>query len=438
MNLSNVLAILLLSAATTAYAANIDVRPSDPRSVEPVTLLVTFPGSCPSAPTVERQGFAIQVTTWVGDCLIPAFPHLAELPLGVLPAGVYTVTVDHEYAPSETATFQVLAVEPSMELSPTVGPTAGGTRVWIETELPWCSTDPSTPCPPTTVTFGGTQVQVATRNQQFFVTTPPGVAGAAPVTVTRGDVSHTTYAFRYYDPNAEPMPEIFDRFLIPTFYNGPGQHGSSWATELAVRNANSWPVELFRDPDALPVIEPDATHIMGVRDGQQGRFIIVPRESAARMHFNALVREVTPPFESWGTELPVVHEHHFGQEVELLNVPVYPGFRGFLRIYGLDAEGAFVSVNLRSMLDGRWVGGRTIRLTCGGACTPDQPAYAGISDLFDSLELSPSERVAIRIQSYDAPLWAYVTITNNTTQNTTVISPQMGEPVEFVRLTALH
>lgn len=438
MKLSRVLAIVLLFGAATSRAANIEVRPPDPRSVEPVTLLVTFPGSCPPFPSVVRDGFAIHVTTWEGPCLVPAVPYLAELPLGILAAGVYTVTMDHEYKPTETGTFSVLAVEPLMELSPSVGPTTGGTRVWIETELPWCSSDPSTPCPPTTVTFGGVPVQVATRNDRFFVITPPGSAGAVPVTVSRGDVSHTTHAFRYYDPNAAPMPEVFDKFLIPTFYNGPGRHGSSWTTEVAVRNSNEWQVELFRDPDALPKIDPGAIHIMGVRDAQEGRFIIVPREAAPRMHFNAIVREVTPPLESWGTELPVVHEHQFGYEQELLNVPAYPGFRGVLRLYGLDPIRTGVSVSLTSMLDGRDLGVWNVHLTCGVAntCPSDQPVYAVITDLFESLDLQPSERIAIRMQSYDAPIWGYVTITNNTTQNTTVISPQRGEPArDFVRMT---
>lgn len=423
--------VLLLATFPLSADALFTVRPADPTSTEPVTLVVHYLASCPPPPALERNGTEITITLSSGPCLSPPIEVTQELPAGVLPAGVYSVTVLYDGL-VEKGTFEVLDADSQVTVSPSLGTIAGGTRVIVHADLPFCA--PNGPaCVAPVITFDGVaapSVIPQLTPGSYAVTTPPGAEGAALVTVTGGGVTKSSYAFRYYDPAATPIPELFARFLVPVFYNGPGRHGSRWATEVAVRNSNDYPVDLWRDPDALPTLEPHVPHIVGFRDAHDGAFVIVPRDAAEEVHFNAIVRDVSRPMASWGSELPVVRETEFRSEIELLNVPAYPGYRSLLRIYSLGSYPTPVLVNVDSMIDGHHIASKTLTLSsitpCAYLmpCTGDRPAAAA-TGMLDSLGLSPSERTAITIRSLDGlPIWAFVTVTNNETQHVTMISPQ--------------
>jgi hypothetical protein len=426
------LMLTLLLAATPLLAdTGVTTRPVDPTSNAPVTLLVTYPASCPPRPELTRNGNEITVRVSNGPCLSPPIEITQEVPVGPLSAGVYTVTLLYEDSPAAVSTFTVLDADSEVTVSPSIGSSAGGSSVIVEADLPFCApTGPA--CVPPLITFGGVPAPSVIQrgtSASYLVTTPPGVPGAALVTVTGGGVTKSSYAFRYYDPNAAPIPELFARFLIPVFYNGPGRHGSRWATEVAVRNMNEYRVDLWRDPDALPALEPRTPHLLGFPFAHDGAFVTVPRDAAERVHFNAIVRDVSRPLDSWGSELPVVRDREFRSEIELLNVPSYPGFRSLLRVYSLGSYPTAVRVTVQSMIDGHHIATETLQLSSITPCVylmpcaSDRPAVAA-SSMLDSLALTPAERTAITIRSLDdVPVWAFVTVTNNEMQHVTMISP---------------
>lgn len=421
--------LVVLATLNVSAAPRVRIQPADPTTVDPVTLIVEQFDSCPPRPEVTRSGFTITVKLGFGVCLSPPALITHRIDLGPLPAGTYTVqevTGNPDYA----FTFTVLDAESSVEVTPSTGRITGGNTAEVFAEVNNCAG--VTTCPGPTITFNGIPATVLSRidANHFRVTVPPGTAGAAEVRVTSSGTTKSSYAYRYYDPAAAATPELFEKVLVPVFYNGPGVNGSSWATEVAVQNTNPYAVEFYRGPDAMPAIAAGATERVGFQPAPGGVFMIVPRGQAQGLRFNAMIRDVSRPMQAWGTELPIVRESRFRTDLTLLNVPVYPGYRSMLRIYSLGSVPVFGGVHFYSMDDGRTLRDTSFVLAspepCVSveSCSSNRPAYVALPSVIDALPVtSASERVGVRITSNE-PVWAFITITNNETQHAAIISPQ--------------
>jgi len=92
--------------------------------------------------------------------------------------------------------------------------------------------------------------------------------------------------------------------------------------------------------------------------------------------------------------------------IVLLGVPADPRFRLTLRIYSLAQTTG--PVNVEGL-------GRQLFLIPGGDL--HEPSYAEVSDL-------PRTLNRVVLQSSGAPIWAFITVTNNDTQQITTITPQ--------------
>lgn len=407
------------------------VEPPDPTSNEVVTLRVSEMDSCPPSPRVTRDGYNIRVTLGTGPCLSPPTEIVHRVEIGVLSAGEYTVIVSDDGSTMLTTRFLVRAANHSMTVLPGAGPTTGGTLVAITGDFSCSMTGE---CPPPTVTFGGTAATVVqfVNDWRVVVRTPAHEAGSVEVRVTRGERTAGSFAFRYYDPDSAPLPASFERILVPLIYNGAGAFGSLWRTEVAVRSSATVPVRLWRPVNGIEEIGNTSTMLNG-DPAPAGVFLIAPRDMAATLSFNALVRDVSREATDFGTELPVVRESSVmrGHPVELLNVPSDPRFRHKLRIYSFHSLTSVVSVETYSMTDGRTFASRDVLLRSSEPCPDDgpcgsvRPAYIELDTLPGLGALAPGERFAIRIwvPPWDR-IWAFVTITNNETQRLTVISPQ--------------
>jgi hypothetical protein len=426
---------LLLLIAVSSFGSDfpVAVEPPDPTSITPVTLIVTQFDTCPPRPTVTRNGFVINVHMGYGICLSPPTLITHRLDIGVLPAGDYLVNVMSGDEIVTTARFTVLDANGLVVVGPAIGTIAGGTDVFIEADVTHCAGHQVSDCAPPLITFNGVPARnvVAISSRQFRASTPPGKTGAALVTVATGDQTRSSFAFTYYDPAAAPMPQLFEKILIPVFYNGPGVAGSSWATEVAVRNEYPYAITPWRTSESLPSFAPDKAYRIGFDAAPSGVFITVPRGSAAGLHFNAMIRDTSRALQAWGTELPVARESDFASSVTLLNVPVYPEFRTQLRIYSASSVRTFATVTVESMDTGqvlrRFAAVLTSPEPCIAVvpCASQHPAFASITDLLGNAQISPSERLAVRVEGAGVvPVWAFATITNNVTQHATVISPQ--------------
>ena len=416
--------LLALGAAPLFAQLTLAIEPPDPTTATPIVLVVTEHDTCPPYPVVTRSGSTFTVQLGAGVCLSPPMPITYRLPIGTLEAGRYeVVAIDGEER--ATKAFDVLDAT-RVYVVQSVGPATGGTPVIVSASVEHCSGRPFTACPPPTITFGGVPATnvVATDNSTFRATTPPHAPGAVEVRVTSEGKFAAGYSFRYYDPAAPPLEELFDRILLPVLYDGPGQHGSVWATELTARNANSFPVESWRATQTLP---PSAPVSLDFASAPGGMFLIVPREAEPQLHFNLLVRDLSRQASDFGTQIPVVREAEFKEEgVELLNVPLDPKFRLTLRVYGISST--VVGIGAYSMTDGRLIGNAALTLSgpCSSPnCASDQPAFASTGNLAGLFPALPATgRVGLRIQSAgQSPIWALLTVTNNETQHVTVISP---------------
>jgi hypothetical protein len=408
------LAVLLLSATTARADSGVTIgtEPPDPTSNHPVTLLVTqLTSSCAFAPVVTRSGSTFDVTLGSPFCPGPPQPPVRltfRLDLGTLSAGTWDVTVSD----GTKATFTVLDANDSIVVGPSIGP-IGGSSVVVTADVP------GTPA----IAFDGIALNVIrAADRTFSVTTPPHAAGAVLVTVTSGSTTLSSYAFRYYDPAAPPLPELFAKILIPVFYDGTGLFGSSWVTDVVVTNDNPYDVPVYSGPD-VPVLPAGVPKIVSFSTGLRGVIMMVPREAEPEIQVNALIRDTSRPLDSPGTELPTVRESQVRNRITLPNVPVDPRFRNFLRIYSLSRTFSVpVHVTAVSMTDGSLVGERNLQLT--NLDPSSQPGWVATLNFPKIAQPSPGQRVAIHIDSLSEPIWAFVTVTNNETQDVTVISAQ--------------
>jgi hypothetical protein len=149
------------------------------------------------------------------------------------------------------------------------------------------------------------------------------------------------------------------------------------------------------------------------------------------------VRDLSRHTHSWGTWLPVVPESAAVRgPLTLLDVPITAGFRQTLRVYSFDIAN-----------------GRSVRVRVYGAAPPDpadpatytqpnpllgetvlplrraeglraSPLYAEIGNIATIADVTGYEKVWLTIEPEGAfGVWGMVSITNNTTQEVTMMMP---------------
>lgn len=330
-------------------------------------------------------------------------------------------------------------------LSTAQGPREGGTRLVIRgRNLVGPNPVPCPPgCNPTRVTIGDREaIVLSSSDEAIVVVTQATAEGRYDVVVTRADgQTATRRSFEFVD---YLQPER--RVLLPVVIIGeaPGALGSRWVTEIAGRNESDERVAISQTlgPCALlfcaPVYgEPRSTFRPGFRIGQPsgaGAFLsIEDKPAAANVSFSLRIRDVSREAEGWGTELPVVREHELytsASPLQLLDIPLDPRYRNMLRLY--DADGPSDMKLLVEVLrnDGDEVRASRVIQFPGGEVTfasAGVPGYVqiGFAELLPP-GLPASERVRLRISTTEhwRRFWAFVTVTNNATQQVTAITPQ--------------
>lgn len=243
--------------------------------------------------------------------------------------------------------------------------------------------------------------------------------------------------------------------LIPVFFFGPGAHGSQWETNVSVlgKSGGSLPVPLFGSCTAL---DGDLTdEIQSICEGfgsSSGLIMYVPKSvDLAELYVSARARDLNRQASSAGTEIPIARETAFRtSEFFLLDIPSDTRFRANLRVYGgmetFTPEYRFIHPGGRSaagleIYDSRDLDTPLVSTTID-LSTPDSivasnpyavhPAFSSIGDLRAAFpQLAAVPKYTIRISPHqtivDPPreysMWAFVSLTNNETQEVTTISP---------------
>jgi len=245
------------------------------------------------------------------------------------------------------------------------------------------------------------------------------------------------------------------RVLLPLYIPQPvsGAYGSLWQSQFAVHNGSAirpyiiepcpdgCPANLFADEElvpnetetVLPVRYPAPTNgIAGAvlylsPEPASGDQPGAPADDASSVAFQLRIADLSRSAIAAGTEIPVVRESEFRTStVHLLNIPTDPKFRLALRIFEMNLDRADFTVRVIDQATNAVLASSLVTTSA-----PPQPAlrftpgFAEMNNILSSLTNAPQNiRVEIEPVTSGLAFWAYVSITNNDSQQITLVTPQ--------------
>ena len=246
--------------------------------------------------------------------------------------------------------------------------------------------------------------------------------------------------------------QTYEKILVPVFFSGPGAHGSQWWTTVAVANDSEDTSVLFSKPvlegdQSCPAVcgcgpsnevRPRSVNHLCILNAHPSGLLLYMEKNEGNVHFGARVADLSRSALTGGAELRIVREHELRKgRIVLPNIPVGPGYRVGLRLFDtLPFPGAEVLLRIHSYPDMITILEESIPLSAPsdfGEPQPAHPSFAMIGDLkarypqlanhgVVSIELILPEAL---VSPVPAPsYWALATITNNITQEVTMVTPQ--------------
>jgi hypothetical protein len=302
--------------------------------------------------------------------------------------------------------------------------------------------NPTQVCPgpscTTAVKFGDAFGRVVSNTfGEIVAIAPPHAAGSVDVTVSITDFASAgvlTNAYRYQNRAVDEL----DRLLLPVAASGPGPNAARFETEILITNAGDEAVPVSGaatlygsgiSPPPIPRVQPHTTGTFtdGLRYAEYftGAFIYVPARMARDVITKVRVHDTSRDAAAFGVEIPVVSDLDFAATVRLAGLPTDARFRSTLRVYAYDARNfGPVTLLVRDSADGTLLA--TVPVALNAPDLNDFPAAAQL--LLDSImaPLRSHARLRIDIADSDAirPIWGFVSITNNQTQEITLVTPQ--------------
>jgi hypothetical protein len=237
----------------------------------------------------------------------------------------------------------------------------------------------------------------------------------------------------YYDRSAPPESSVFERILFPVLFEAGGARGSHWVSEAAIANRRPWYVETWNE--VVPYecitapcgerISPSSSVAFDGAGYPYGIALVAPRAESEHLAFSLRVRDTSGEGYGYGTQVPVVRERDMirNADLTLLDLPVDPQHRTKIRIYVFDSDDRDASVGIHQ-LPYRGSGPSEeqivrLRRTCAGASCAATPAYGEL----DLRAGEAGERVSVYITTGAGTLaWAFASVTNNETQQVTVVA----------------
>jgi len=335
-------------------------------------------------------------------------------------------------------TISIAATPHVSSITPSNGPVSGGTYVHVGgSDLTgFALACPSIDCS-NYVQFGGViGTLAAADDSEMVAVAPPHAAGAVDVVVNVAGKAKITIpnGFRYEETPADESVRLMIPIVIEA--NAPGAFGSSWHSDVTMHNASNVAV-LPQAPTCNPYILAPCLQFrieahqtvhptLYPNPGDPAVFVRIPRSVADAFDVQARVQDVSRQAQTWGTSIPVVRPTDFRPVVRLHAIPTDSRFRDTLRIYGYDSAGP---VQVRILDESKNAIIATMQLDA--VQPPDRttfPPFAQIASLRDAFpQLAAYETVGVEIDSAftpPAPIWAFISVTNNETQHVTIIAPQ--------------
>lgn len=417
-----------LTLSLAAQSQRIVLDPPGPTSATPIEARL-YVACDPASHTVRALlGNVIKIHVTPGPLEGLCDPPVASLytvSLGALPVGEYRIDVTVGERDSVTSrSFVVRNADPGVfDVHPFAVPLqsfdlpvrlyAGDlelVRAWVDGFLV------------TPLTYDGVA---------YSFPAPPHASGLAGVTVeTRFGVKHTLPgALYYYDLAAPPDPSVFERVLFPVLVETAGAHDSRWVSEAAVANPRPWFVETYNH--VFPFVclahpcgerlSPDSSIAFSGFGRPQGIALIVPRAEAGDLAFSLRVRDTSRTAEGFGTRVPVVRERDMfrGTDLTLLDIPIDPRYRTKLRMYAFDTGEHEALVTLDRSGDSQTFR-VPVRRTCTGGECEAFPWYAELD--LPTGAVNEIANVYVSIGGAESPAWAFASVTNNVTQQVTIVT----------------
>ena len=423
---------MLLSASTIA-ADGAHVFPFAPTTVTPIE--VHYLSSCPArSHSIVREGREIVITAIDPQCpAVLPIPIVEKVKLPeLLPIGEYGLEIRQERHPFLLAwtDFVVRNGAPvPFELHPSAMYPNAETPVHMSGVA--CDT---VDCSDITIRVAGEPVALmAVANDGAIWFGPPShEQGLLDVTVQKSGVVMTSPgALHYYGFHSQrPDLLVYEPILFPVLHSTDGAFGSRWLSEAIVSNPAPWTVYADYTMSGLGPCVEDCDPPIAPKSFQRfyngyprGTVFYAPRSEAAPLAMSLRIRDASGAEHGYGTEIPVVRERDFfhGSDIRLLDVPLDPRYRVKLRIYAVEPGLAPELNGFVRIRTGEAPVHLPFTLTQKQSGHSNEPYYAEV----DLPQGATGERVNVEIvMPLDATGWAFASVTNNETQQVTIVAPQ--------------
>ncbi|HEY0371584.1 MAG TPA: IPT/TIG domain-containing protein [Thermoanaerobaculia bacterium] len=428
MKIAMTLATLLLTATLAAQGTH--VYPFAPTTNTPIEVHY-LSGCLAGSHAILLDGNDITITIRDPQCvLVLPIPFVEKVKLPPLPAGVYNITINQELDPFFITGTRLVVRNAGMkpfELHPAEVDSSDDDLVHLD-GIGCKKAD----CSDVTVRVDGEPVGVSfTTNGTISFTAPFHESGLVDVSVQQGDVVTTSPAALYYmhEDSSERNLAGVTPILFPVVHTVDGAFGSRWESALTVSNPRPWEV----DPEYTlnnvgPCIGPcdppfGPKFLRTYTHGYPHGTVMWARQSeAADLAFSLRIRDVSQEEQGWGAAVPVVRGHDFihGKNIHLLDVPLDPRYRVKVRVYMIEPVLAPSPTGVVRFRRGDQL--LTMPFTLANAENGLRlvPYYAEV----DLPQGAANERVHVEVvMPLDATGWAFASVTNNETQQVTIVAP---------------
>jgi hypothetical protein len=242
-------------------------------------------------------------------------------------------------------------------------------------------------------------------SDEIVVIAPPHAAGPVDlvVNVPINPMLTLKSAFTYQDPHDTTV-----RVLLPIAMGTPGTFNTQWQADVLAHN------ETTRSVDIAGTTVPSMSTRRLSFTSSSAVFLDIPRSIYEGITLTTHAHDATHDAESLGVDVPSVPETQFRRAVLLPGIPNDSRYRVLLRVYGYPGTYP-VTIRTRDDQTQQLIDSQTVNLSGSGVAYLQLPLAAPAS----------SPVVRIEVTAY-APIWAFITLTNNTTQNVTTITPAIG------------
>ncbi|HEX9459218.1 MAG TPA: hypothetical protein VGA84_08750 [Thermoanaerobaculia bacterium] len=327
--------------------------------------------------------------------------------LGVLSAGVYDVVAVVNSFPAAHA--RLIVRDDSLTLPPDAVPVTGG-EILVRRR--------SDSTGRVVVLVDGRPATFArgiAAGDVYFA--PPHAAGTVDVSVASESTFHTAVAaLTYFDRAAPPDPALFEIILFPTAFDGPGAFGAHWTTDNYLAPGG----EPARFRDRLPcfLCSDVLTDVTSLRNDPNpaGVALFALRGMTSQLMAGSRIHDQSR--QQNGTEVRVVRERDFSDRgMYFLTVPVDLRSRVMLRAWALTDVAVTIAgiTPPNAML-------RFVTL-------PGTPLAFATLDLTSYLQHLQTGTISAyiyfpRAAGLDLRMWGMISVTDNDTQQVTIISSQ--------------